>query len=224
MNNECLIIPKCYILGLTNPSCHTVKTFMEIPSPQISIITAKKFELEKKIDMLLAEKEGLSHHLDDSSDRILLLERQNREQEMQLINSRHEVDEMKAVNQSLSNRYDIIFCLYFASIILLCTLRRCEFTQKILSLSYIFSLNRGRFGVKLYLIFGLLHSHPHGLTYDINQFFEYKKPCHVLSSSITISTQGNHREVLSSQFRVRLKIFICIWFSQGGGDRDDDNY
>lgn len=55
--------------------------------------------------MLLAEKEGLSHHLDDSADRIILLERQNREQEMQILNSRHEVDEMKAANQSLSARY-----------------------------------------------------------------------------------------------------------------------
>lgn len=54
--------------------------------------------------MLLAEKEGLSHHLDDSADRIILLERQNREQEMQILNTRHEVDEMKAANQSLSAR------------------------------------------------------------------------------------------------------------------------
>lgn len=55
--------------------------------------------------MILAEKEGLSHHLDDSSDRILHLERQNREQEMQLVQSRNEVDEMKAANHSLSTRW-----------------------------------------------------------------------------------------------------------------------
>ena len=62
-------------------------------------------ELERKIEMILAEKEGLSSHLDDSSDRIILLERQNREQEMQLMTSRQEMDELKMSNQSLSARY-----------------------------------------------------------------------------------------------------------------------
>lgn len=80
--------------------------------PQISIITAKKYDLEKKIDMILAEKEGLSHHLDDSSDRILLLERQNREQEMQLVQYRSEVDEIKAANHSLSTRF-VSWCFLF---------------------------------------------------------------------------------------------------------------
>ncbi|OXA52806.1 bicaudal D-related protein homolog [Folsomia candida] len=75
---------------------------------EISIITAKKYDLEKKIDMILAEKEGLSHHLDDSSDRILLLERQNREQEMQLVQYRSEVDEIKAANHSLSTRLELL--------------------------------------------------------------------------------------------------------------------
>ncbi|CAG7717088.1 unnamed protein product [Allacma fusca] len=75
---------------------------------EISIITAKKMELERKIEMILLEKEGLSSHLDDSSDRILLLERQTREQEMQLVNSQHEMHELKLSNQSLSARLELL--------------------------------------------------------------------------------------------------------------------
>lgn len=38
-------------------------------------------ELERRIDSLLNEREGLSTHLDESSDRIMMLEKQSREQE-----------------------------------------------------------------------------------------------------------------------------------------------
>jgi DNA repair exonuclease SbcCD ATPase subunit len=72
---------------------------------QITIIASKKSELERSIQILLSEKEGLSSHLEDSSDRISLLQRQTREQEVQLINNRHEINEMKVANQALSTRY-----------------------------------------------------------------------------------------------------------------------
>lgn len=74
------------------------------PIFQIAIISSEKAELERKIHLLLAEKDGISSTLEDSTDRISYLERQTREQEFQLIGNRHELDEMKIVNQSLTAR------------------------------------------------------------------------------------------------------------------------
>ena len=47
-------------------------------------MTRRKNDLERRIDELLGEREGLSSTLDDSSDKILMLERQSREQESQV--------------------------------------------------------------------------------------------------------------------------------------------
>jgi len=79
---------------------------------QISIIRTQKNELEKKIELIITEKEGLSCNFDDQCDRIFMLEKQNRENETQLLNSRIEMDEMKAVNHSLTTRY--VLANYFS--------------------------------------------------------------------------------------------------------------
>lgn len=47
-------------------------------------MTKRKNELEKRIDELLGEREGLSSTLDHTSDKILMLERLAREQESQV--------------------------------------------------------------------------------------------------------------------------------------------
>ena len=51
---------------------------------QIILVTRRKNDLEKRIDDLLGEREGLSSTLDDTSDKILMLERHAREQESQV--------------------------------------------------------------------------------------------------------------------------------------------
>lgn len=48
---------------------------------QINLLAEKKMELERRIDSLVNEREGLSSTLDESSDRIIMLEKQSREQE-----------------------------------------------------------------------------------------------------------------------------------------------
>ncbi len=51
------------------------------------MVTERKESLERKIGDLLGEREGLSCNLDETSERIIMLERNAREQESQVINS-----------------------------------------------------------------------------------------------------------------------------------------
>ena len=48
---------------------------------QINLLNDKKLELERRIDSLVTERESLSVTLDESTDRIIMLEKQSREQE-----------------------------------------------------------------------------------------------------------------------------------------------
>ena len=45
----------------------------------------RKMELERRIELLQGEREGLSSTLDESADRIIMLEKQNREQDSLVI-------------------------------------------------------------------------------------------------------------------------------------------
>ena len=51
---------------------------------QINIVNDRKQTLERRIGELLGEREGLSYNLDETSERIIALERQTREQETQV--------------------------------------------------------------------------------------------------------------------------------------------
>ena len=48
---------------------------------QINVVNDRKEYLERKISMLVGEREGLSCNLDETSEKIIVLERHNREQE-----------------------------------------------------------------------------------------------------------------------------------------------
>ena len=48
---------------------------------QINLLMGRKLELERRIELLQGEREGLSSTLDESADRIIMLEKQNREQD-----------------------------------------------------------------------------------------------------------------------------------------------
>ena len=44
-------------------------------------MTERKMDLERRINLLQGEREGLSSTLDESADRIIMLEKQSREQD-----------------------------------------------------------------------------------------------------------------------------------------------
>ena len=72
------------------------------------MLTEKKNDLERRMQHLLSEREGLSSNLDESSDRIMALERQCHEQEMHLRETQRELDELRTANGSLCERIESI--------------------------------------------------------------------------------------------------------------------
>merc|ERR1719336_2091747 len=76
---------------------------------EINIMTEKKLELERRIESLYAEREGLSSTLDESADRIVMLEKESREQDSMIRNSKKEINELKATNSALTDRLDSIY-------------------------------------------------------------------------------------------------------------------
>ena len=70
------------------------------------MLTEKKSELERRLQHLLSEREGLTSNLDESSDRIVGLERQCHEQEIHLRETHRELNELRAANGSLCERLE----------------------------------------------------------------------------------------------------------------------
>ena len=55
---------------------------------EITIMTERKLDLERRIEALYSEREGLSTTLDESADRIVMLEKESREQDS-MVRFRH---------------------------------------------------------------------------------------------------------------------------------------
>ena len=56
-------------------------THLETLRDEITMMTERKFDLERRIEALYAERDGLSTTLDESADRIVMLEKEGREQD-----------------------------------------------------------------------------------------------------------------------------------------------
>ena len=106
---------------------------------EITIMTERKLDLERRIEALYSERDGLSTTLDESADRIVMLEKEGREQDsmvefpiiffvliefkyqshppfhppqnapIQIRNSKKEINELKATNSALTDRLDSIY-------------------------------------------------------------------------------------------------------------------
>ncbi|XP_042900568.1 bicaudal D-related protein homolog isoform X2 [Parasteatoda tepidariorum] len=75
---------------------------------EINLLSERKSELEKRISALNDEREGLNVSLEESSDRILLLEKRNREQEQQLRLQQRDIDELRQTNTHLQSKLDVV--------------------------------------------------------------------------------------------------------------------
>ena len=60
---------------------------LETLREEITIMTERKLDLERRIEALYAEREGLSSTLDESADRIVMLEKEARERDCLVSNS-----------------------------------------------------------------------------------------------------------------------------------------
>uniref|UniRef100_T1I992 Uncharacterized protein n=1 Tax=Rhodnius prolixus TaxID=13249 RepID=T1I992_RHOPR len=67
-------------------------------------MTEKKNELERRVAVLTQQRDNLSTALDEATDRIMLLERQMREQQLQMRVSNSELEELRSANSSLGDK------------------------------------------------------------------------------------------------------------------------
>ncbi|KAK2726186.1 bicaudal D-related protein homolog isoform X1 [Artemia franciscana] len=81
---------------------------LEMLREEINMITEKKQDLERRMQNMLSEREGLSSTLDETTDRIMDLENKNREQENQLIASRRELNELRIANSNLMDQLETL--------------------------------------------------------------------------------------------------------------------
>merc|ERR1712088_650958 len=84
-------------------------THLETLRDEITIMTERKLDLERRIEALYSERDGLSTTLDESADRIVMLEKESREQDSMIRNSKKEINELKATNSALTDRLDSIY-------------------------------------------------------------------------------------------------------------------
>merc|ERR1719278_1517618 len=82
---------------------------LETLREEITIMTERKLDLERRIEALYAEREGLSSTLDESADRIVMLEKEARERDCLIRNIKKESDELKTQNLSLNDRLDSVY-------------------------------------------------------------------------------------------------------------------
>lgn len=84
-------------------------THLETLRDEITIMTERKLDLERRIECLYTERDGLSTTLDESADRIVMLEKDGREQDSMIRTSKKEISELKATNAALTDRLDSIY-------------------------------------------------------------------------------------------------------------------
>jgi len=82
---------------------------LETLREEITIMTERKIDLERRIEALYAEREGLSSTLDESADRIVMLEKEARERDCLIRNIKKESDELKSQNLALNDRLDSVY-------------------------------------------------------------------------------------------------------------------
>ena len=76
---------------------------------EIEMMTESKIDLERRIELLQGEREGLSSTLDESADRIIMLEKQSREQDSLIKANEKTMDELRATNESLQERLENMY-------------------------------------------------------------------------------------------------------------------
>lgn len=75
---------------------------------EINLLEGRKADLEQRIQGLMDERENLNLSLEESGDRIILLQRQNRDQEQKIRNQQQDLDDLRQSNTQLQQKLDIV--------------------------------------------------------------------------------------------------------------------
>lgn len=81
---------------------------LELLREEIVIISEKKADLERRLHNLTEERDSISLTLDESSDRILLMEKLNMEQEIKIRNQDRDLEELRQINALLQERVEFL--------------------------------------------------------------------------------------------------------------------
>ncbi|XP_076331606.1 bicaudal D-related protein homolog isoform X2 [Tachypleus tridentatus] len=73
---------------------------------EIDILLKRKYDLEQRVESLGEERENLSLTLEESGDRITMLECNNKEQEQRIRKQQRDIEELKHVNAHLQAKID----------------------------------------------------------------------------------------------------------------------
>ncbi|KAF6214424.1 hypothetical protein GE061_009167 [Apolygus lucorum] len=85
-------------------SMHDHQSSLDVLRDEIMMMSEKKTELERRVQSMTQQRDSLSSALDEATDRIMFLERQMREQQIQMRVSHSELEELKSANGSLGDR------------------------------------------------------------------------------------------------------------------------
>ncbi|KAL1124481.1 hypothetical protein AAG570_001107, partial [Ranatra chinensis] len=87
---------------------HDHETSLDVLREEIFMLNDKKSELERRLGGAVTQRESLSSALDEAADRIMLLEKQLREQQMQMRVSHLELEELRSANGCLGERLEAL--------------------------------------------------------------------------------------------------------------------
>jgi len=76
---------------------------------EIGLMTERKADLERRINLLQSDREGLSSTLDESADRIIMLEKQSREQDSLIRTNEKNMEELRSTNEALQERLESMY-------------------------------------------------------------------------------------------------------------------
>ncbi|XP_059090852.1 bicaudal D-related protein homolog [Tigriopus californicus] len=93
-------------VNLKRTSMNEHVSHLDMLRDEITLMTERKMDLERRIELLQGEREGLSSTLDESADRIIMLEKEAREKDSILRLNEKTLEELRASNQSLQERLD----------------------------------------------------------------------------------------------------------------------
>lgn len=94
--------------NLRKSSLQDHQSSLDVLRDEIYLISEKKMELERRLQTVIIQRDNLSTALDESTDRIMMLERTAREQELQLRVTHQEMEELRSVNSSLGERLEAL--------------------------------------------------------------------------------------------------------------------
>ncbi|CAG2160348.1 unnamed protein product [Oppiella nova] len=75
---------------------------------EINLLSKRKSDLERRISSLTQDREHLNVSLEESSDRIFLLEKQLQQQELELRTQHKDLEELRHANSELHNKLDAV--------------------------------------------------------------------------------------------------------------------